>query len=268
MSGGSPTGLAVAGSHGHPTLPVDGMATISLQELAEAAALTRRYDAKYVVAREYLPALIDAVRTRMRVLDVDGRRCSEYASVYFDTPDLRTYRDHVMERRRRFKLRTRHYGDVSATMLELKLKGGSGQTLKFRWPHQDAPDRLGEQGHRLAAETLAAEYGLVLPEPLEAVIATSYRRTTLVDVDAGERVTIDEDLTIRSHDREVRLGAGVAVVEAKAIGIRGQGVRALGDLGLRPDRISKYCVAIAASYDDVRGNPWLPVLRQMVPSEG
>lgn len=255
-------------TRGHPTLPVDGLATITLPELAASAALTRRHDAKYVVSRAQLPALIAAVGTRMRVLDVDGRRCSAYLSVYFDTPDLRTYRDHVMGRRRRFKLRTRHYGDPSATMLELKLKSGSGQTLKFRWPHDDAPEVLGATGYERAAATLEAEYGMALPGGLEPVISTAYRRTTLVDVDAGERVTIDEDLTIRSHEREIRLGADVAVVEAKAVGIRGTGVRALGELGLRPDQISKYCVAIAASYEDVRGNPWLPVLRQMVPTEG
>lgn len=249
----------------HPTLPVGTFDTIDLAELAASAPLARRHDAKYVVDRGQLPALLAAVSGHMRVLQVEDRRFTDYTSHYFDTPDLRTYRDHVMGRRRRYKVRTRHYGDPRATMLELKLKSSRGETVKHRWPHGAAPDELDEAGYQRAASMLSEAYGLSLPRDLAAVIVTAYRRTTLVDVAAGERVTIDEDLTIRSHDQELHLGAEVAVVEAKAATLRGIGVRALGAMGLRPDRVSKYCVAVAATYEDVRGNPWLPVLRRMTP---
>lgn len=261
--GRQPRRAAAQGDGGHPTLPVDELATVSLDDLAGVAQLRQRYDAKYVVAAGDLPRLIAAVSPRMRVLDVDGRRCTDYVSVYFDTPDLLTYREHVMGRRRRFKVRTRHYGDPDAALLELKLKGNRGQTVKYRWPHESRPDELDAVGHARAAAALLEQYGTELPRQLRPVISTAYRRTTLVDLDAGERLTIDEDLTIRSQDHERWLGRDVAVVEAKATALRGLGVRALGQLGLRPDRISKYCLAVAASYEDVRGNPWLPVLRRL-----
>lgn len=252
---------------GHPSLPVDHLGTIGLDELAAVAGLAERYDNKYVVAHDQLPAMLAAMGERARVLDVDGRRSTDYVSVYFDTPDLLTYRDHLMGRRRRWKLRTRHYGDPSAAMLELKLKAVRGQTSKRRWPHTGPVDELDDVGWRRADAALRQAYGQELPERLVPVAMTSYRRTTLVDVEGGERLTIDEDLTIEAADRRLILGHEVAVVESKAANARGAGVRALSQLGLRPDRVSKYCLAVASAYDDVRGNPWLPVLRRMEPAE-
>lgn len=253
---------------GHPSLPVDHLDTISLEELAAVAALTSRHDAKYVVARSALPRLLEALGPRSRVLDVDGRRSAAYASVYFDTPGLLTYHEHVQGRRRRWKLRTRHYGDPDHAMLELKRKGVRGRTIKHRWPHEAHPEVLDAAGWQRADEVLRAAYGSGLPQELVPAVSTAYRRTTLVDTAAGERLTIDEDLTIVAAGRELHLGAQVAVVESKAGTLRGVGVRALGELGLRPDRVSKYCLAVASAYDDVRGNPWLPVLRRMQPAAG
>ena len=250
----------------HPSLEVvDGLATVTLPELVATAALTTRHDAKYVVDRAHLAGLIASLGEGFRVLDTDGARSTRYASAYFDTSDLLTYREHLMGRRRRWKLRTRHYGDPTATTLELKLKSSRGQTVKHRWPHTAAPDVLDTAGWQTASQTLQAAYGTALPDHLEVAVTTAYRRTTLVDTVAGERVTIDEELEIAAGGQRVALGAHVAVVEVKAAGLRGETVRALGQLGLRPDRVSKYCVGVASAYDDVRGNPWIPVLRRMQP---
>ena len=250
-------------------LGVAGLPSIALDDVVAVASLQRRFDHKYVVEVARLPELIAALGTHLHVLEVDGVRVSGFSSAYFDTPDLRTYRDHLQRRRRRFKIRTRHYGDPATTMLELKCKGRRKQTVKHRWPHPGKnPTSLGSQAEALLEQALDDEYGFVLPAPLAPVATTSFQRITLVDVAAMERVTIDLDLTIEANDRSLTLGANHAVMETKSAQRVGAATRTLYGLGVRPERVSKYCVGIAASHDTVRGNPWLPVLRRVAPASG
>lgn len=237
---------------------------IGLDDLVAQADLPRRFDAKYVVPVDRLEDLLASWAPRMRVLEVDGRRATRYGNTYFDTPDLRTYRDHLQRRRRRFKIRTRVYGDARTAMLEVKLKGRDGQTNKQRRPHpHDDRTHLGDEALAFVEETLAEAYAMALPAPLAPVATNSFERTTLVDLPAGERITIDRGLTVESLGRRIELGADHAVVETKSPRWRGAASHELHARGLRPDRVSKYCLGIAASHEEIRGNPWLPALRRM-----
>jgi hypothetical protein len=245
----------------------DVLEPIGLDELVDQADLGQRYDAKYVVDVAELPSLVADWAARMRVLEVDGARAFEYRSTYFDTPDLRTYRDHVQRRRRRFKVRTRHYGEPATAMLEVKLKGRDGQTIKRRRPHPGEDwTELGPEALAFVEATLDEAYGTPLPSPLEPVATTTFERTTLVDLAAGERITIDRGLTVESGGQVIELGAEHAVLETKTPRRRGVATGDLNARGLRPDRVSKYCLGIVASREDVRGNQWLPVLRRMASS--
>ena len=244
-------------------LDLGTFASVGLEELLGLADLQQRYDRKFVVEVALLPQLLAALGP-VHVLEVDGRRSTAYTSIYFDTPDLRTYRDHLQRRRRRFKIRTRHYGDPVAAMLEVKCKGLRGQTVKHRCEHPGpGPSELGEEAERFIAEVLAREYDQQPPGELAPIAESRFERITLVDVDAHERITIDLDLAVHANGRELRLGAAHAVVETKSPVRSGSAARSLMQLGLRPERVSKYCVGIAASHDHVRGNPWMPVLRRL-----
>ena len=250
-------------------LGVAGLPGIALADVVAVASLQRRFDHKYVVEVARLPELIAALGPRLHVLEVDEMRVGDFTSVYFDTPDLRTYRDHLKRRRRRFKIRTRHYGDPAAAMLELKCKGRRKQTVKHRWPHPgERTTSLGPEAEARVADALATQYGFALPTSLRPVATTSFQRITLVDVAAIERVTVDLGLTIEANGRTLVLGADRAVVETKSARRMGAATRTLHRLGVRPERVSKYCVGIAASHDTVRGNPWLPVLRRVAPASG
>ena len=68
------------------------------------------------------------------MLEISGIRSFRYESVYFDSPDLLTYRSHVQGRRKRFKVRSRSYMDTGECMFELKLKNRVGTTVKSRIP--------------------------------------------------------------------------------------------------------------------------------------
>lgn len=205
--------------------------------LEELDALQDRVDAKYVLPTALLPAFLD--RLDHRVLEIDGRREFAYRSTYLDTPDLRLFRDHVQQRRRRYKCRSREYVDSGLRMFEIKLKGPRGRTVKHR-----------AEGAGLAflEETLEREYGRK-PEPdLRPTLDVAYTRVTLAA--PGERVTCDFDLQFTGG----HLRADRVIVETKSGGAA-RADRALRALGARPERgFSKYCLGVALSHPRARRN--------------
>src|SRR6187431_37946 len=84
---------------------------IGLDELNALAALQDRIDTKFLMNRQQFDGALDELVAEhgLKVLEIDGKRSFKYRSVYYDTPDLQSYRDHTQKRRRRFKVRTRHY---------------------------------------------------------------------------------------------------------------------------------------------------------------
>lgn len=251
-------GLAPADLEG-----VGDLRTIGLEEATRAAALQMRTDAKYLLPADRVADLLAAVAPHARVLEVGGVLGTDYRTTYFDTAELWSYRAHLQRRRRRAKVRTRRYGDGLA-MLEVKVKTSRGDTDKRRIEHPAASSgELGAAGRAFIAGALRDGAGLVAPAPLAARATTSFHRTTLVDPDAGERITIDRDLVGTFDDAEVRFGTGHMLVEVKAATWRGAGHRVLRGLGVRPRSFSKYCLTVGALHPTLPSNPWRPVVRAL-----
>jgi hypothetical protein len=114
---------------------VAALPAASLAEVLERSALQARIDRKYLVPIERLAELAARLPATWAVLEIDGLRGFAYESVYFDTPDLLTYRQHLQGRRRRYKVRTRTYLDSGDCMFEVKLKGRRDETVKARLPY-------------------------------------------------------------------------------------------------------------------------------------
>lgn len=74
---------------------LDRLPPIGLPALVAMADLQRRYDEKYVVHLAELVSALGRLGPSVRVLEVDGHRATAYDTQYFDTPELRSYRDHA-----------------------------------------------------------------------------------------------------------------------------------------------------------------------------
>lgn len=103
-----------------------------------------------------------------------------------------------------------------------------------------------DDARALAREVLASRAGAVAEE-LRPAIRIDYRRTTLVDLDHGERVTIDRLLRFTDCDGTTVGGieGGLAVVETKSTAPRAEVARTLWSCGARPLRTTKYTAAVA-----------------------
>ena len=225
---------------------VHAMAPISLDETDARAALRRRVDTKYVVSRAALLDVVARGAEDYQALEIDGRRAFRYESVYFDTPDLRCFADHVDDVRPRFKSRSRVYRETGDCFFEVKVKDETDTTHKRQCPYDPADHGLvtAEAG-RFLDESLRELAGHGAPRELAATLATRYRRVTLPAREGGERVTIDLDVAMASmDDREVALREDMALVETKTDGDGGVVDELLSSMGCEPTAISKYRLGV------------------------
>jgi hypothetical protein len=233
---------------------------IGLAELVERAALLTRVDRKYVLPTVDLPALLHGLGAEVRVLEIDGRREFGYRSDYFDTPSLEFYLATARRRRHRYKVRVRGYLDTGGHYLEIKTREARGATVKHRFPYPDeATDGLDAHAY--------TDIEAVLPggrRPMERVLVTRYRRTTLFVPTTGARMTIDTALSFALPEGgPVMEMPERAVVETKSPGVGASPAdRLLWSLGHRPCALSKFGTGLAVLRPDLPANRWQPVLRR------
>jgi hypothetical protein len=254
--GATPAGLAVA----EAARAVD---PIGLAELTDLAELQTRVDRKYFVPADVFSHLVGELAGQLRVLEIDGHRSFGYESVYFDTPQLTSYRAHLQRRRHRFKARTRTYTDSGLCMFEVKLPGARGQTVKQRLPHPaEYSAELTNEALAHLRTTLSEADHQNLPSGLQPTLVTTYRRTTFVFRTGEARLTCDVALTCLDLHHEVRDTGTHVLVETKS-GLHGSPAdRLLRELGVRLASVSKYCIGVAALHPELPSNPWHPTLRR------
>lgn len=244
---------------------VHALPTLTLAEVNRTASLQTRVDRKYILRPDSWRAVLGSLDSEPRVLQIGGRRSFHYASTYFDTPELDSYRDAARKRPRRYKVRTRHYLDTGSAAVEVKQRSPSGVTAKSRhWLDADAP--VGSADLSDSARGFVASFDLVgeATHDLTNVLTTSYERVTLVTADA--RVTIDRNVAaVDAGGRHMDYGR-LLIVETKAARGAGSLDRALWSAGIRPVRISKYCTSLAALRPDLPSNRWSRTLRRYVPT--
>ena len=244
---------------------LDAFDPISLPELDSHAGLQARVDRKYIVDFETLERLLALLGNDYLALEIDGERLQRYDSVYFDTPELMGYKNHLQGRRKRFKSRTRLYGGT-ACFFDLKMKGKRGETVKRRLPLPGAAHgSLTADASAFLKRELLKEYGTAAPAQLLPTIQNSFARLALTHRRREERLTLDFGLTLGRVDSNdtYRMSPDHVLIEAKSPNGLGTVDRILPRLGARPlDMCSKYCLGVALADPALPTNPYRPLLRR------
>ncbi len=243
---------------------------VPLAEVVTDAALMTRVDRKYLLVRGRHDGLLEALIEDVlaphgaRVLEIDGQRAFRYESVYLDTADDAGFRGAAHRRRRRFKVRVRHYVDSGERHLEVKTRGARGTTVKDRVPLRPAreTDTLPPEARAYVAARLAeAHCDTVDVAELRPALTTSYRRSTVWLPRSGARLTVDTDLVWSLPDGVHRSADGLVVLETKTpTGVRADADRALWRAGCRPARFSKYGTGRALLDPGLPANRWHRVI--------
>jgi hypothetical protein len=155
-------------------------------------------------------------------------------------------------------------------VLEVKLKGLRGRTVKHRMAHAaEAGGVLTPPGLAFLHGCLEGAYGPALDELPRRVLDMMFRRVTLADAARGERLTCDLGLVFRgAAGGGGRLVDDAVILESKSVRGGAHADRVLRDLGARPvTTCSKYCVGIALTRPEVHANPFWPLLRRYFVAE-
>ena len=227
---------------------------VGLAHLMDRAAALHRVDRKYVVPVEVAAALVTALAAEHAVLAIEGRRHTTYRSTYLDTATLASCRDHVQQRRRRWKARSRLYVEDGLCRTEVKVRSTRGATLKVY--ADSSPARYGRWGDREAGFVHAtlAEHGFAPPAPLAPTLEVGYQRATLADLAEGSRITLDTGVVGTDGDTRMLLDPAFVVVETKGGPRPGAADRLLLAAGHRPQSFSKYVATASLLRSDLPSN--------------
>lgn len=230
-----------------PVLGLDDLRGATLAEVDAAAALQHRVDRKYLVPVAVAARLVAALADTHHVLDIDGRRTTEYRSTYFDTRTLSAWRAHAQGRRHRWKVRTRLYAEDGLCRVEVKTKDGRGATVKHALSvDTSAYARLDRTAADFVDDVLdRCGITSVTAAGLRSTSEVRYHRAALADLAGGTRVTLDALLDCRRDGRVAALDHDHVLIETKG-GLRPASAdRLLLGLGARPVSLSKYLVGLS-----------------------
>jgi hypothetical protein len=220
--------------------------SVSLEKLDERAALLRRIDIKYALARDAFEELLGRLRDDHDVLEIDEQRVFGYSTVYFETPDLRCFVDHVEDRIPRFKARSRLYEDSGECVFEVKLKRSEDETDKRQIGYAAGDRRQLTEEARRCVQSALDDAGLEFSGELTASLTTSFARVTLGPRDRAERLTCDLGVRLTGPGGETAsMRSDLVLIETKSEAGESPADRELARMEIGPMSLSKYRVGMS-----------------------
>lgn len=213
-----------------------------------------RVDTKYLFSVSRLPELLHNIMPLYMTLEIDRQREFRYKTVYFDTPELLFYNQHVTGKLNRAKVRIRTYETNGLTFLEVKQKSNKGRTSKSRLEKEAGDMNHIQQSREFLTELISANTGT-----LKAVINTGFTRITLVNHGNAERITIDYNISWNNLKGDCVEMPFLAIAEIKSEKSTSLSpfFQELKHLGIRSTGFSKYAIGMAL----VHGAPKQNILK-------
>jgi hypothetical protein len=133
--------------------------------------------------------------------------------------------------------------------LEYKEKTNKGRTIKSRIKLDELHDELNPTESQFIDERTGRH------REFEPKLWNSFERITLVNIAAGERLTIDTDIAFRMGHQEASL-PDLVILEVKRDEQSGASevLRQLKHQLVRPESMSKYCLGVALLYPEMKSN--------------
>lgn len=225
-----------------------GFTPISLEE-TDGVSLMKRTDTKFVIHEKQLLEVLNVLGDSYKVLEINEKRIMRYSSLYFDTESCKFYNDHHNGKVNRTKIRIRKYVDSNLCFLEVKQKNGKGDTEKSRMEIDDFETNLSTTSQEFISSVTHQHFAL------KPIIWNKFKRITLVNKKAGERLTIDLNLLFKNDESKKKF-RDLVIVEVKQTRINRNSpvIQVLKESGITPYRISKYCIGIISLYKQVKYN--------------
>lgn len=214
---------------------VNRFAAHNLQEQSEIT-LADRIDSKFLLPVRILPNFLGALNSDYTILEDSGHRVFTYENTYFDTPSWDLYLQHQNGKLNRHKFRLRRYLETDISYFEKKFKTNKDRTVK----------------ERISCKETQSRDVTIEETQMKPSLYVNYRRLTLWNHAANERLTLDYDLCYRrpGKTKVARLDR-LLIAELKRHG-KANGspfVKTAKDYGFSPQTFSKYCTGVCLTDD-------------------
>jgi len=221
---------------------------ISLKEM-DNVKLMNRTDTKFLFTTNQFEIIMNEVMNHYRILEVQGKRLNRYKTLYYDTIDKHLYTEHHNGKLNRYKIRHRTYVESDIGFLEVKFKNNKGRTIKTRVAEHDVPSAWTGESEIFLNKTLPFE-----PQTLIPMLWVNYSRYTLVHKTEPERLTLDLELEFVKNGVTKKL-TGLVIAEVKQEKRKvSPFLKMMKKYHIREGSISKYCLGIALTCNDVKKN--------------
>jgi hypothetical protein len=231
--------------------------TITLKEM-DNVKLMDRTDTKYSFHISGLNDILLEVKEHYKLLTVEHKIISKYKTLYYDTQSLSLYNQHQTGKLNRYKIRHRTYVESNLGFLEVKFKNNKGRTIKERIKKLEVPQEWDDNSKTFLDTSLPFESNNLVP-----IVWVNYSRITLVNKHAQERVTIDLGMKFIKDNLEVDLST-LVIVEVKQDSKKSSiFCDVLKNHHIREGSLSKYCMAVAFTNQDVKKNAFKMKLNQI-----
>jgi hypothetical protein len=216
---------------------------ISLAEM-DRVKLMNRVDTKFAFRIGLLEELLDELKAEYKVLEINTIRIPKYESLYFDDEKFSFFQDHHKGKTNRFKVRIRKYVESNLLFLEIKHKF-KGRTDKKRIETQDFNPIFEEK------QQLFIDKQLKKSMSLNPSIWNSFQRITLVHNFLNERLTLDFNIEFKFEETNCPFSnLVIAELKQEKINRSSPFFKLMKTRGLRPYRLSKYCLGSMELYGE------------------
>lgn len=232
--------------------------TIGLEQLKEAE-LQRRVDTKFLLKQSQVIELLDFASEEYFLLEVENSLDSKYDTIYFDTEDEQFYHDHHRKKLTRSKVRKRRYANTNTIFFEIKHKNNKGITNKSRLKTENFSEILNDNEKAFLYDDFKKELNL------KHTLGNNFDRITLVSKKLIERVTIDYNLVYNKEISIGEYGQELIIVETKKLNnYQASSIETkLRYMGIKPFKISKYCMGMAQINNDLKQNRFKTKFRKI-----
>jgi len=238
---------------------VERMQGITLDRIT-TVRLMNRIDTKYLLPVSRLGTVVDQVIPYYYIQEIDGNRMASYNTVYYDSPGLQFFNNHVNGKLNRCKVRRRSYVESNLHFLEVKSKTNKGKTIKNRIQLKNTGGNFSDEAYHMVEKYAGTDLFLLFP-----ILENYFKRITLVNLEMTERVTIDFNLSFNKpgNNRDFPL-SGLVIIEIKQDKFNVSPIRSvLFNERIRGSGISKYCLGVALTEPKAKTNVMKKKIRKI-----
>lgn len=221
---------------------------ITLVDL-DKVKLQNRVDKKYEFQLSQLENLLELLKSEYDVEEIIGEIAPFYKSHYFDTKNYQNYRQHLIGKGERHKVRIRNYVSSDLYFLEVKKKH-QGRTVKSRIALDEYEKSLSNKSHDFISSQLTN-----FNQQLTSVLEINYNRIAFTNKARTDRVTLDINLAFQHNDEKISLEQ-IVIAEHKQLKVSHNSYfyKCIKCLQIRNIRISKYCTGMILKHPFLKYN--------------